>query len=431
VKTRTTRRRPVTVQLGEQSLEIQAPGFKAIRRGAEKQFYWIKDDHAEFALYEPKTVRIYVDGLDSQAACERIQRICLREQEAMLAWADENASDRERLGPKYDGTLNSVIVLYTDDEESSFQNLKDNTKQSYADSLKVVADTIGLRRLDRLHPKNFRRYYNNWRAPAEAGGEERVRRAYGCIQMVRVVLSYGIEADIPECKRLRDGLTRMSFEKNPPREEIMTFEQAEAIVGVCLKANDVSMALTQAVAFDCMFRQGDIRGDWREESSTYELRSGEVRRGSKVWSGMTIDQLQPDGVLSVRTSKTGQPVAHVIDKCTLVMRCLERLDRSNPFAPVAARPDGKPWPDRQSFAKAWRKYATTAGLPKNVWNMDNRASAITEAAAAGASDDDIASTGAHDNKRTTRAIYKRQARQISERVQAARQASRPNNRGSE
>jgi hypothetical protein len=427
VKTRTTRRRPVTVQLGEQSLEIQAPGFKAIRRGAEKQFYWIKDDHAEFALYEPKTVRIYVDGLDSQAACERIQRICLREQEAMLAWADENASDRERLGPKYDGTLNSVIVLYTDDEESSFQNLKDNTKQSYADSLKVVADTIGLRRLDRLHPKNFRRYYNNWRAPAEAGGEERVRRAYGCIQMVRVVLSYGIEADIPECKRLRDGLTRMSFEKNPPREEIMTFEQAEAIVGVCLKANDVSMALTQAVAFDCMFRQGDIRGDWREESSTYELRSGEVRRGSKVWSGMTIDQLQPDGVLSVRTSKTGQPVAHVIDKCTLVMRCLERLDRSNPFAPVAARPDGKPWPDRQSFAKAWRKYATTAGLPKNVWNMDNRASAITEAAAAGASDDDIASTGAHDNKRTTRAIYKRQARQISERVQAARQASRPKN----
>ena len=427
MKTRTTRRRPVTVKLAEQSLEIQAPGFKAIRRGAEKQFYWIKDDHTEFMLYEPKTVRIYVEGLDPEAACERIQRVCMREQEAMLAWADDNASDRERLGPKYDGTLNSVIVLYTDDEESSFQNLKPNTRQSYADSLKVVTDTIGLRRLDHLHPKNFRRYYNNWRAPAEPGGEERVRRAYGCIQMVRVVLSYGIEADIPECKRLRDGLTRMNFEKNPPREEIMSFEQAEAIVGVCLKADDVSMALTQAVAFDCMFRQGDIRGDWREEPLTYALRPGEVRRGSKVWSGMTIDQLQPGGVLSVRTSKTGQPVAHVIDKCTLIMRCLERLDRSDPFAPVAARTDGKPWPDRQSFGKAWRKYATAAGLPKNVWNMDNRASAITEAAAAGASDDDIASTGAHDNKRTTRAIYKRQARQISERVQAARQASRSNN----
>lgn len=231
MKTRTTRRRPVTVQLGEQSLEIQAPGFKAIRRGAERQFYWIKDDHAEFALYEPKTVRIYIDGLEPETACERIQRICVREQEAMLAWADDNASDRERLGPKYDGTLSSLIVLYTDDEESSFQNLKANTRQSYADSLKVVTDTIGPRRLDHLHPKNFRRYYNNWRAPAEPAGEERVRRAYGCIQMVRVVLSYGIEADIPECKRLRDGLTRMNFEKNPPREEIMTFKQAEAIPG--------------------------------------------------------------------------------------------------------------------------------------------------------------------------------------------------------
>jgi hypothetical protein len=427
VKTRITRPRLVTVQVGEQSLEIQAPGFKSMRRGAERQFYWIKDDHAEFALYEPKTLRIYVGGLDPKAAGERIQRICQREQEAMLAWADGNASDRERLGPKYDGTLKSVIELYRNDEESSFPNLKDNTKQSYRDSLKIVAETIGLRRLDRLHPKNFRRYYNNWREPAESGGEERIRRAYGCIQMVRVVLSYGIEADIPECKRLRDGLSRMSFEKNPPREEIMSFEQAESIVDLCLKENDVSMALTQAVAFDCMFRQGDIRGDWREESLTYVLRPGEVQRGSKIWSGMTIDQLRPGGVLSVRTSKTGQPVAHAIDKCTLVMRCLERLDRSNPFAPVAARPDGKPWADRQSFAKAWRKYATAAGLPKNVWNMDTRASAITEAAASGVSDDDIASTGAHDNKRTTRAIYKREAKQISERVQAARQASRSNN----
>lgn len=50
--------------------------------------------------------------------------------------------------------------------------------------------------------------------------------------------------------------------------------------------------------------------------------------------------------------------------------------------------------------------------------MDNRASAITEAAADGASDDDIASSGTHENKRTTREIYMHRARQISERVQA-------------
>lgn len=256
MKTRTTRRRSVTVQLGEQSLEIEAPGFKTIRRGAERQYYWVKDDHAEFALYDPKTVRIYIDGPDPEAVCERIKRICQREQEAMLSWADGNASDRERLGPKYDGTLKSLIDLYKHDEESSFRGLKANTQQSYRDGLKIVEDTIGLRRLDRLHPKTFRRYYNNWREPAESGGEERTRRAYGCIQMIRVVLSYGIEADIPECKRLRDGLSRMSFEKNPPREEIMSFEQAKSIVDLCLKENDVSMALTQAVAFDCSFGKG-------------------------------------------------------------------------------------------------------------------------------------------------------------------------------
>jgi hypothetical protein len=217
----------------------------------------------------------------------------------------------------------------------------------------------------------------------------------------------------------------MSFEKNPPREETMTFEHAEAIVDICLNADDVGMALSQAIQFDCMFRQGDVIGQWRAEQATYILRPGEVRRGPKVWSGMTIDQIQPDRELAVRTSKTGQPVVHAINKCTLIMRCIERLDRTNPIAPVASRPGGRPWADRQAFSKAWRKYATEAGVPKSVWNMDNRASAITEAAAAGVSDDDIANTAGND-KRTARRVYKRKGREISERVQAARQAAREN-----
>jgi integrase len=56
--------------------------------------------------------------------------------------------------------------------------------------------------------------------------------------------------------------------------------------------------------------------------------------------------------------------------------------------------------------------------------MDNRASGITEAAAAGASDDDLASMAGHASKAITRKIYKRQARQMSERVQEKRRISR-------
>lgn len=114
-----------------------------------------------------------------------------------------------------------------------------------------------------MHPKNFRKYYENWRKSATPVGDERVRRAYGCIQMVRVALSYGIEADLPDCKRLPDGLTRMSFGKNPPREEIMTFAQADAIVRQCIDAGDISAALVQSIQYDCMLRQNDVIGQWR------------------------------------------------------------------------------------------------------------------------------------------------------------------------
>lgn len=422
---RVTRPRKVTVKIAGQEIELNAPGLKSIKRGNKQQLYWVKDEHPDFEFYRTKTVRIHVD-LSSLEACdfELVESTCQREQQAMLAWADGAVPDKSRLAPRYDGTMGSLVDLYSHDNESAFEDVKDNTKEGYRDWLKVIKDTIGARRLDCLSPKNFRSYHKRWREPAEEGGAERVRSAYGCMQMARVLFSYGIEADLPDCERLRKGLSQMRFSKNPPREQTMTFAQAEAIVEECLKQNDVHMALTQALQYEAFLRQGDIVGSWREEPPAYVLKPGEVRRGTKVWSGMTIDRIQLADNLVVRTSKTTQPVVHALDKCELVVRCVNHLDRTDPRKPVAARSNGQPWADRQAFSKAWRRYATAAGIPKSVWNMDNRASGITEAAAAGASDDDLASTAGHAGKGTTRRVYKRKARQMSERVQEKRRIGR-------
>ena len=422
---RISRSRKVTILIAGQAVQLNAPGLKAIKRGATQNLYWAKSEAEEFEEYPTKTVRIHVD-LTSIAGCDLdlIESICRREQQAMWSWADDNMSDKDRLAPKYDGTVRSLAALYKSDEESAFQYVKANSKESYEAWLKVVEDTIGARRLDHIRPKSFRSYYDRWKAPAKVGGEERVRRAYGCIQITRAMLSYGIEADLPDCERLRKGLSQMRFAKNPPREDTMSFAQAEAIVDECLKQKDVHMGLTEALQYECFFRQGDIVGSWRSEPDAYVLKRGEVRRGHKVWTGMTIDKIQLDEPLVVRTSKTSQPVVHSLNKCPLVVRCREALDRTDPFKPVAARADGQPWGDRQAFSKAWRKYATAVGIPKSLWNLDNRASGITEAAAAGASDDDLASTAGHANKTITRRVYKRQAAELSERVQEKRRIGR-------
>ena len=424
------RKRSSVLHIAGKSLEIDAPGLKQIKRKNGVNLYWAKDESPLFADYHPATVRIHVD-LFCPSAIETIERICHREQTAMWLWLDNKDADRERLRPKFNGTIGSLCLIYEHDPESGFAELQQNSQSSYRDWLKVVRETIGLRRIDAVTAKYFRTCYREWKAPAEPGGEPRVRRAYGCIQMIKILLGYGKQANLfyAHCSRLLEALSTMRFAKNPPRDVVMTFEQAEGVVTQALAAHDESTALVQALQFECLLRQIEMVGKWRVEKSDYVLKPGEIRRKNKVWSGMTMGMiLNETGVLRVRTSKTAQYVAHALDKCELVVRCLERLKETDPDLPVARRADGSPWPSHMAFGKLWRVYANQAGVPKSVWNMDNRAGGITEAAAAGASHDDLAGTGAHATKKTTQTIYMRGAPEISARVQDARQSSRRNQR---
>lgn len=429
MSTRQPRPRNSILEIGDQRVELDAPGLKVIRRKLEKNVYWAADEAEEFKAYKPRTVRIHVD-LDAStpdgvhATVSTIAEICQREQQAMLSWADGNLPDRKRLAARFDGTFRTLIEAYRSDPESGFQDLKANTQGNYEDWLDIVEETIGSRRLDCISPKWFRTCYRRWREPAQKGGPKRVRRAYGCIQMVKVVLDFGVQSDFQHCQRLRTGMEKIRFGKNPPREETMTYDQAKSIVDLCQGKKNISMALVQAIHWDTMLRQKDVIGQWRPEPDDYVLKPGEIRKGRFVWSGLTLDMIAPGKTLVVRTSKTSQPVVHLIDECKLIMSCMPFIDRSIPNAPVAQSSRGTPWNDHRAFGKAWRRYAKGAGVPPAVWNMDTRASGITEATVGGATDDDLASTAGHASKAITRRVYKREAPEISQRVQQSRRSAR-------
>jgi hypothetical protein len=423
----TTRKRSATILIEGRKVVVSAPGLKQIKRKDRVDLYWAKDETPLLADYSPATVRIHVDPSDT-SAIQKIEDICRREQDAMLRWLEEGTSgDKERLKPKFNGTFGSICNLYESDEESGYADLQGNSKSSYQDALKIIRNDIGQRRIDLVAAKYFRTCYRNWRKPAQAGGEDRVRRAHGAITQIKILLGYSMEANYfaAHCERLLKAMSKMRFAKNPPRGVTMTFEQAKAITCEALDAGDLSTALVQALQYECFLRQIDIVGKWRVAPASHVLKPGEIRRGSKVWHGMTIGMiLNDEKLLRVRTSKTAQFVAHAIEKCELVMMCLEKLGPMDPDRPVACRVDGSPWTDHRDFGKHWRTYANKADVPKNVWNMDNRASGITEATAAGATHDDLANSAAHASKSTTRKVYMRGAREISERVQSSRQASR-------
>lgn len=155
-----------------------------------------------------------IEPSDVAAVIATVEEICHREQQAMLAWADGHVDDKERLKPKFDGTMGSLIELYKSDKESSYQRLKENTRGSYAEWLDIVKKTIGLRRLDRIQPIWLRTCYDNWATPEVEGGPLRTRRAYGCIQMVKALLTYGVEASNQQAGRLRAGMETLRFEKS-------------------------------------------------------------------------------------------------------------------------------------------------------------------------------------------------------------------------
>jgi hypothetical protein len=418
-----------TIAVGGHEYKIVAPGLKVIRRKFVSNVYWAAAEAEEFLSYRPRTVPIHVDlavtDPDAVAALiATVEGICQREQQAMLAWADGAVTDKQRLRAKFDGTLGSVIELYRSDEESGFTQIKANSKDNYEEWLAIVDRTIGARRLDCLSPKYFRGCHSRWAAPEVEGSPRRLRRAYGCIQMVKVVLNYGIEADLPHCRRLREGMEHIRFPRNPPRDETMSYSHASAFVDTCLQSGNVSMGLCQAIQWDCMLRQKDVIGEWRVAGADYALSPGEIRQGGRVWSGLTLDLIMPGKTLTVRTSKTSQPVVHLLDECELIMRCMPHIDRSIVNAPVAVSSQGMPWSDHRAFGKAWARIAKLAGIPKGVWNMDSRASGVTEAAAGGASDDDLASNAGHRGKGITRRVYKRGAPEISKRVQRTRHSAR-------
>ena len=187
----------------------------------------------------------------------------------------------------------------------------------------------------------------------------------------------------------------------------MSFEQVKAFIEKAFEMNLPFMALCQALQFELLFRQIDIRGTWQRIGPRTIIQPTDVVVGNKFWRGITMDMLKLGDQLVVQTSKTGQPVMHAIASCQLVVDCLRRIESSD--GPVARQANGLPWSDHQAYGKEWRKIATAAGIPKNVWNMDSRASGISEASEAGVSDDDITKQAGNSDEVMKR-VYKRKGR---------------------
>jgi hypothetical protein len=367
-----------------------APGLKArSRKSGPPAYYWVASAISrETEDYPLKTVRVHGNEDEVAARC----RVLTEELKEWLA-------NRGRGERHFDGTIKALIRVYQTTPESSYQTVKFNTRRMYDENLKILENSVGQMRLDELNGINFKRWFNNFKAPAKDGGPERPRRAYGAMQLLRIIVGFGVVTDTPHCARLSDILKHMEFSIPKPRTAAMTFQYAQEICSKAIEEGFPSIALAQALQFELTLRQIDVIGRWEPVG---EDEGGIVDRRQRWCDGLLWSHLDSKGILVKPTSKVDDVTAeHDTNAYPFLRKIIDMVPMSKRIGPmIVSEATGLPYRYRH-FADTWRDIADKAGIPKGIWNRDSRAGGVTEGSDAGADLEHLRHHANHKNAQTT------------------------------
>lgn len=388
-----------------------APGLKSrSRTDGTTAHYWVASAIArDTADYPLKTVRVHGDDDEIAARC----RVLTSE---LKQWLSGKGIGNTT---EYDGTLKSVIRLYQHTKESPYHEVKSNTRAMYDESLGLLETAVGDRRLEKLTGLDFKRWYANFKEPAkdtkkqaerraEAAklgaklppNPERPRRAYKAMQLLRIVIGFGVVVNITECFRLSAILKHLEFSAPKARTAAITFAHAEAICNKAIEKGLLSIAITQALQFELTLRQIDVIGRW--EKTDQPNSGGIVDRGRRWRDGLLWSHIDAHGVLTKTTSKIDDVVAeHDTNGYPFLRKILDMVPMEKRFGPVIiCETTGLPYRYRH-FSSVWRKIASEVGVPANVWNRDSRAGGVTEGSDSGADLEHLRHHANHKNAQTT------------------------------
>jgi Phage integrase family len=154
------------------------------------------------------------------------------------------------------------------------------------------------------------------------------------------------------------------------------------------------MAIGIAAQFELALRQKDIIGEWNGDE----------------WSGAFTWENIPGWKLRLKTSKTRAAAVFTLTNYPLLFPLLEAVPHQERMGAIVKGEHGLPVRER-SYRKWFRAIARGANIPDNVWSMDSRAGAATEADEAGADLAAISDMLTHAEPKTTvRYIRKREKR---------------------
>jgi hypothetical protein len=382
------------------------------------------------------------------AADDEINELCQLYTARLLAYLDNPEALPEDKEPpiSYDGTMAALCRIYRGHRHSRYRRAKHTTKRFYDAYLDLIIATVGMRVVRNVDLFTAESWYEEWRKPAEVGGEERIDRAHDAISMVRTVVNFCAKIKkLPggkpftgrkDCQELAADLEGVKFEKGGAREQEMTVQYARAFIAKALEmaaAGLISieraraMAIGVAAQFETMLRQKDIIGEWVAKHLAPKLPKGAtvLPRGEEIWWGFFTWESIAGWRWRMKTSKSKYRAAadHTLTNYGLLMPLLEAVPHAERSGPIVIGEHGLPVRET-TYRSTFRRIARAAGIPDEVWLMDSRAGGATEASMAKAPMGAISGALTHTNEKTTVRYLRRGATADLDTVAKARAAHR-------
>jgi integrase len=394
---------------------ISARGLRWRRQGGVARPIWYADDQAVKAGYLPAAIDLshLADRPEIARARAAVLNADLRLWQ--LGYRDDAAGNV--------GFVRGLLVLYTEHPESGFQRLKPWTQRTYRTLLAGLRVSIGDREITSITGLDLIRWQRDWSADGFhlARGHQMRTALLSATQFGAAV---GVAGAVGLLALLRE--TRRVLPQRRPRDAVLSAAQVIAVRRAAHEDNRPSRALAYAITFEVTLRLFDTIGRWWpfERAPVTDIVNG---RG-EAWSGLRWEDVDDSLVLRYRPSKTidstGIGIVFPLTQAPMVMEELKHWSlkrRSGPM--IVNEANGLPYRP-SAFQHGWRQDRAIAGIPKDIWARDLRASGISESRSGGVSLDDAAKVAGHAGTKTTGIVYDRAALEAAERFAVARKKVR-------
>ena len=338
---------------------------------------------------------------------------------------------------------------YRTDADSPYQKNRYHVRQNRDSMLKRIVAKHGDTPLSEIKARVLLAWHKEWSVEGK-----RLSTGSAFIDQLRALFSFGATLlEDPNCERLCGVMHKMRFQGAKPRSVSVTAEYATAIR---VKAREhfgwYSLALGQAFQFDCTLRQKDVVGELVPLSepgvSAVIMRGNQTRRNPqgtdlKWLRGIVWQEIDDNLILRHVTSKKQKMVEIDLKLAAMVLEEFQILVGKEPLIvtdPVTKKVTvnrhllpasgpiiindvtGLPWTGNE-YRRKWRLVANACGVPKNVWNMDSRSGAISEAIQAGAPIEFVRHAATHSDVSQT-ADYDRTQAEATAKVMKLRMEAR-------